>query len=126
MFGRDWQPAEGTLVDIRVSRFGPGDNSPIIRHFVMDVRPSSGEPFRAEVREPLMTSGSFPAPTIIGEVVSLECDPKRKKARFHGDREELLAENAAALRQEAERLDDEERRESAGTGGADDGPDAAA
>jgi hypothetical protein len=114
MFGRRWQSAEGTLVDIRVSRFGPGDKTAMVRHYLMDVRPSSGEPFRTEVREPLMTSGSFNGPTVIGAVVHLECDPGRKQARFSGDRDEQLADDVAALQAEGERLDAEERAEDAG------------
>jgi len=120
MFGRHWQPAEGTLVDVRASKMGPGDNSPMVRHYVMDVRPSSGAPFRTEVREPLMTSGSFDGPTVAGEVVHLECDPDRKKARFTGDKDQQLADHVAALETEGERLDAEERAEDAG-GGADNG-----
>ena len=111
MFGRDWQPAEGIYVDVRVKRFGPGDNSPMVRYYLMDIRPSDGEPFRTEVREPLMTSGAFNGPTVVGEVVKLECDPKRQKARFHGD-PATEADHIAALQAEGERLDAQERRES--------------
>jgi hypothetical protein len=78
----------------------------------MDIRPTSGEPFRAEVPEPLMTSGSFIGPTVAGEVIKLECDPKRKKARFHGDPGKQV-DHVAALQAEGERLDAQERRESA-------------
>lgn len=77
MFGHKWQPGEGTVVETRVSRFGPGDNSSIVTHYVIDVRPNSGEPFRTEVREPV-TAGAFHAP-IVNEVVMLKCDPARKK-----------------------------------------------
>lgn len=50
---------------------------------MMDVRPTSGEPFRTEVDElPLMFSFRSPG---IGAVVKLECDPARKKARFIRD-----------------------------------------
>jgi len=114
MFGRKWQPAQGTLVEVRVSRLGPGDNAAMVRHYVMDVRPSSGEAFRAEVREPLMTSGSFNGPTVIGSVVHLECDPKTEKARFTGDRDQQMADDVAALQAEGERLDAQERAEESG------------
>lgn len=110
MFGHDWEPAQGTTIDIRSKHFGPGDNSPMVRYYLMDIKPSAGEPFRAEVREPLMTSGSFIGPSL-GEVVALECDPKRQKARFHGDPGKE-ADQVAALQAEGERLEAQERRES--------------
>lgn len=111
MFGHNWEPGEGTLVEVRSKHLGPGDNSAVVRYYLMDIKSESGEAFRTEVREPLMTSGSFVGPTIVGEVVKLECDPKRQKARFHGDpaKEE---DHIAALQAEGERLDAEERRES--------------
>lgn len=96
MFGHKWQPGEGTVVETRVSRFGPGDNSSIVTHYVIDVRPNSGEPFRTEVREPV-TAGAFHAP-IVNEVVMLKCDPARKEARFDlSDRDGQLDREAAAL-----------------------------
>jgi hypothetical protein len=116
MFGHRWQPAEGKLVDVRTSHFGPGDNSAVVRHFLFDVTPSDGEPFRTEVREPLMTSGAFDAPSVIGQAVHLECDPKRQKARFHGDPEQLMADNVRALQAEGERLEAQERREEGAAG----------
>ncbi len=65
MFGHKWQEGEGTVRETRVSRFGPGDNSPIVTHYVIDVQPSSGEPFRTQVREPF-TAGAFHAPIVGG------------------------------------------------------------
>jgi hypothetical protein len=111
VFGRNWEPGEGTLVDVRSKRLAPGDNTPIVRYYLMDIKPSAGEPFRTEVREPLMTSGSFAGPTVVGEAVKLECDPKRKKARFHGDPGKQT-DHVAALQAEGERLEAQERRES--------------
>jgi len=72
--------------------------------------------FRTDVREPLMTSGSFSGPTVVGEVVKLECDPKRQKARFKGDPGKQQ-DHVAALQAEGERLEAQERRESAEHGG---------
>lgn len=52
MFGHDWVSGEGTVVDVRWSghknQVGATGREP---HFLMDVRPSSGEPFRTEVDE---------------------------------------------------------------------------
>jgi hypothetical protein len=108
MFGHKWQEGEGTVRETRVSRFGPGDNSAIITHYVIDVQPSSGEPFRAEVREPI-TAGAFQAP-IVGEVVKLKCDPSRKEARFDlSDKSGQLAREQAALLAQVEREEKEDR-----------------
>jgi hypothetical protein len=81
MFRHGWVPAEGTVIDIRwsghQSQVG-GDGQ--VPHFLMDVRPGEGPPFRAEVDE-LALMFSFKPPGI-GQVVKLECDPHGKRARF--------------------------------------------
>jgi hypothetical protein len=110
VFGHNWEPADGKVVNVRSERFGPGDNSPIVRYYLVDIQPGTGEPFRTEGHEPLMTSGSFIGPTE-GDVVNLECDPKRQTARFHGDPGKQI-DHVAALRAEGERLEAQERRES--------------
>lgn len=111
MFGRDWQPGEGTVRDTRVTRYGPGDNTPVVTHYVIDVQPSSGEPFRVEVREPI-TSGAFHAP-MVGEVVKLKCDPARKKARFDvSDKSDQLARDQAALLEQVAREEAADRKRS--------------
>jgi hypothetical protein len=81
MFGHDWEPAEGTVVDIRYDHQSQSDHGTSGEpHFLMDVYPASGEPFRTEVDElPLFLS--FEPPNV-GAKVKLECDLKRKKARF--------------------------------------------
>ena len=68
MFGRSWQLAEGTLIDVRAVRWAAGGHAYVTHHFLIDVRPSSGAPFRTEVREPLCSS-SFIAPSVPGEEV---------------------------------------------------------
>ncbi len=94
--------------ETRVSRFGPGDNSPIVTHHVIDVRPRSGEPFRTEVREPFAV-GAFHAP-IVGEVVKLKCDPARKQGRFDlSEKSGQLDREAAALLAQVEREEKEDR-----------------
>jgi hypothetical protein len=109
MFGHKWQEGEGTVRDTRVSRFGPGDNAAIVTHYVMDVQPSTGEPFRAEVREPF-TAGAFHAP-IVGEVVKVKCDPARKEAKFDlSDKSDQLARDQAALLAQVEREEREDRK----------------
>jgi hypothetical protein len=109
MFRHKWQEGEGTVRDTRVSRFGPGDNAAVVTHFVMDVQPSTGEPFRAEVREPV-TAGPFHAP-IVGEVVKVKCDPARKEAKFDlSDKADQLARDQAALLAQVEREEEEDRK----------------
>jgi hypothetical protein len=109
MFGHKWQAGEGTVRDTRMTRFGPGDNSPIVTHYMMDVQPSAGEPFRTEVREPI-TAGAFHAP-IVGEVVKVKCDPARKEAKFDlSDKADQLARDEAALLAQVEREEAEDRK----------------
>jgi hypothetical protein len=81
MLGHNWVPGEGTIVDVRWSGHKDASTgSGQLPHFIVDARPSTGEPFRTEVEE-LMLFPSFVAPAP-GRVVQLECDPARKKARF--------------------------------------------
>jgi hypothetical protein len=104
MLGHDWQPGEGTVVDVRFSGQHGTNKRGAEPHFMMDVRPTSGEPFRTEVDElPLMFSFRSPG---IGAVVKLECDPARKKARFIRDDPAIntkAAEKAQKAIYEAER-----------------------
>jgi hypothetical protein len=52
-------------------------------HFLMDVQPQNGEPYRTEVELlPLMFTFRSPG---FGQVVQLECDVEHKKARFVRD-----------------------------------------
>ena len=81
MFGHNWVPGEGTIVDVRWSGHeSPATGSGQIPHFIVDARPSTGEPFRTEVEE-LVLFPSFRVP-FPGMVVQLECDPGHKKAKF--------------------------------------------
>ena len=81
MLGHKWEPGKGTVVDIRFSGQHGANKVGAEPHFLMDVQPDSGaEPYRTEVNElPLFPSFKAPA---FGQVVKLECDPSRKKARF--------------------------------------------
>lgn len=80
VLGHHWEPAEGKVVDIRFSGQHGTNHREAEPHFLMDVQPATGEPFRTEVDElPLMFSFRPPA---IGQVVKLECDPRDRKARF--------------------------------------------
>ncbi len=116
-FRHDWQPGEGTVVDVRYSGQHGTNQVTAEPHFLMDVRPNSGEPFRTEVDElPLMFSFRAPA---IGAVVKLECDPARKKARFiRSDPAISTKGDAQAAKQEYEA----ELRAGAGATAPDDRP----
>jgi hypothetical protein len=105
MFGHKWQSGEGTLVEVRKGRHvGSGIYESAPRIFVVDVRPVDGAPFRAELKEP--NSSSFDAPTVVGEVVMLKCDPSRQEARFDlSDRDAALALHVAALEHEAKSME---------------------
>jgi hypothetical protein len=104
VFGHDWQPGEGTLVDSRGVKSGSGEHAHVTRYFLMDVQPSSGESFRCEVKEPLLSS-SFVAPSVPGEKVTLKCDPGRKEARFDGAAEK--ADRKAAKQADADHYQSE-------------------
>lgn len=86
MFGEEWEPAEGELIDVRYGgKHGDwsGNNSVTANsvHYLMEVRPLSGaEPFRCECEPPSMML-SFQSPPF-GTPVKMECVPAKKKARF--------------------------------------------
>jgi Short C-terminal domain len=81
VFGHDWQAGEGTVVDIIYggAAVHGNDRAAISQRFLMDVSPSSGEPFRCEVSA--LLRDTFRTPDM-GDVVQLKCDPGRKEAKF--------------------------------------------
>lgn len=79
MFGKDWQPARGTVVASRAERT-TGDGMVSIYEFVVDVRTPEGELFRAKVPEPRIAT-DFKDPSV-GDVVRVEFDPKSHDVRF--------------------------------------------
>ncbi len=112
MFGHDWQPGEGTLVDVRViSSSGSGAHGHVHRGFLMDIRPSNGEPFRTEIPEPEWSN--FVPPTVTGEVVKVKCDPATKQARFDTHAQK---EDKKATRREDADLYEAERQAGYGSG----------
>jgi hypothetical protein len=98
MFGENWEPAEGELIDVRYGGkhgdwSGNASVTPNSVHYLMEVRPSSGaEPFRCECEPPSMML-SFKGPPF-GTPVKMECVPAKKKARF--DRNDPAISNKAA------------------------------
>lgn len=86
MFGEEWEPAEGELIDIRYGGkhgdwSGNGSVTANSVHYLMEVRPLSGtEPFRCECEPPSLML-SFKSPPF-GVLVKMECVPSKKKARF--------------------------------------------
>ena len=80
MFGHDWEPAEGTIIDERVQG-GNRVNGVTDQRFLVEVRPRDGETFRVEIGLPRLSADFIlrPGP---GQVVKLQVDVKRRKARF--------------------------------------------
>lgn len=79
LFRREWEPAEGTIIDVWYPG-ADGTTSVNIFHILVDVRPRSGESFWAVIEPPpFMPSFAFPA---AGQLVRMWYDPVRKKARF--------------------------------------------
>ena len=79
MFGKRWTSAQGTVVDRRTVGTTP-DGQVSNSEFIVDVRTSTGEMFRAKVRTPRIAT-HFMAP-IVGMVVGVEYDPGSHKVRF--------------------------------------------
>lgn len=102
MFGEQWEPAEGELIDVRYGGKrgdwkGNGTEVANSVHYLMEVRPLSGaEPFRCECEPPSMML-SFRGPPF-GATVRMECVPSKKKARF--DRNDPAISKKAAERQQ--------------------------
>ena len=102
MFGEEWEPAEGELIDVRYGgKHGDwkGNGTEVANsvHYLMEVRPLSGaEPFRCECTPPSFML-SFRGPPF-GATVRMECVPAKKKARF--DRHDPAISKKAAARQQ--------------------------
>ena len=79
MFGRNWEPAQATIVDTHIKSTS-GDGMTVNREFAADVVPQSGEPFRALIQSPTIAT-NFWDPKI-GDVVQVLVDPKSKKVKF--------------------------------------------
>lgn len=81
MFEHEWEPAEGTIIDIKYKEAGNAAKTVNAVYYMVEVRPDSGaEPFRTVIEPPsLMLSFKFPQE---GQVVRLECIPAHKKAKF--------------------------------------------
>ncbi len=80
MFGRNWEPAQATIVAVH-AKSTTGDGMVTIHEFAADIVPDSGAPpFRALMQEPRIAT-NFWAPTT-GDIVRAEADVKRQTARF--------------------------------------------
>ena len=78
MLGHDWEPAEGTCIDIRIK--GNYSDEEDNRRFLMEVRPSHGAPFRVELKVAGFHE-NFKGPDR-GQVCMLKCDVKRQDAKW--------------------------------------------
>lgn len=80
MFGRRWEPAEGVVIDQRVGKVrGSGESAVATRDFIIDVRTTGGDFFRAEVEQPHWSD--FWAPRV-GQSVKVEVETKSRAVRF--------------------------------------------
>ncbi|CAN5584100.1 hypothetical protein BH11ACT8_BH11ACT8_25940 [soil metagenome] len=94
MFGQQWDPAEATIVDRHTKWNGDG----VATHtFVADVRLSSGETFRATVKEPTIATDFWPPE--IRDVVAVLVRPKDRKVKFDKDDDRLSAKAYRATRE---------------------------
>jgi hypothetical protein len=75
----NWEPAEGTIIDRR-QKGNSQDNQSADLQFIVEVRPTGGEPFRVELGMPGLF-GDFIPPSP-GQVVKMEVDVAKQKAKF--------------------------------------------
>src|SRR5438270_13054086 len=83
MFGRDWEPAEATIVARRLVHLSHDDGyGSTFQSFeyVADVRPRSAAPFRATLSE-RFNAIHFKQPDV-GQVVPVKFHPKDQKVKF--------------------------------------------
>lgn len=57
-----WEPAEGTVVDRRQKGSSQSKMSANL-HFLVEVRPTAGEPFRVELGMPVLSGDFIPPPS---------------------------------------------------------------
>src|SRR5260370_21363514 len=81
MLRRDWEQADGTIIDRRNKRGGEVGGDASTMRFLVEVRPASGPSFRLELGIPGF-GASFRAP-MVGDVVKVLCNPAHTKARFY-------------------------------------------
>jgi hypothetical protein len=89
VFGHDWEPGTAKIVAVHI-KSTTGDGLVSIREFAADVTPTSGAPtFRALIQEPRIAT-DFWAPGE-GDIVRVQVDVRRTKARFDKDDPKLSA-----------------------------------
>jgi Short C-terminal domain len=78
VFGHKWEPAEGTIVEVRPAEtaFGRASGHGLGPVYVVDVRQANGEVVRATV------TGPAGPPLAVGAAVRLEVNAKTSEARF--------------------------------------------
>ena len=82
MFGRDWEPADATIVAMESVPIHKGDRR-FHNVYVVEVRPASAPSFRVELAQPETGVFGFPER---GTVIGVRCQPKAQKAKWdHAD-----------------------------------------
>jgi hypothetical protein len=79
MFGHHWEPAQATIVATHIKKT-TGDGDVSIREFAADIVPASGTPFRTLLQEPTIATDFWPPS--VGDVVRVQADVGRQKAKF--------------------------------------------
>lgn len=85
MFGKHWSPAQGLIVDRRVTHSSV--DGPTYYEFVVDVTTAEGEVFRTKAGPPHLTS-DFMSPQV-GMNVKMEYEAKSRDVRFDMDDPQL-------------------------------------
>jgi hypothetical protein len=102
MFGDNWEPAHGKLLDVRYGgKHGDwsGNDSRTANsvHYLMEIQPDAGgESFRCECEPPSLMM-SFKTPPM-DTSIKMECIASKQKARF--DRDEPAISNKEAKKNE--------------------------
>jgi hypothetical protein len=102
MLGHHWEPAEGAIVDSRITRYvpvGPGNNEMLLHEFVVDVRQADEPAFRVTIEEP---AGKV-VPPDVGATVKVEVDPKSRQVRFDEHDPQLKVEAVWQAQKQAEK-----------------------
>ncbi|HEY4347496.1 MAG TPA: hypothetical protein VGM80_07890 [Gaiellaceae bacterium] len=80
MFGHDWEKAKATIIQTRIKPHRGSDPFYGVQEYIADVTTPDGETFRTGIDDPnLMLDFWQP---LVGDVVSVEVDPKSRKVKF--------------------------------------------
>jgi hypothetical protein len=100
-----WEPAEATVIDRKLLATGSATSSTPAKHaYVVEVHPPAGEPFRAEVHDPIIRTLGYRGADV-GESVAVLVDFKRKKVKLDSHDPARHADWQAARRAKEDQFD---------------------